>query len=53
MDHQHLSADSYVRLRLDGGEIRVRILRIYADVESPVFLHYNGNQLTAFDQNHH
>jgi len=37
----------YERLLLaPGGEIRVGVLRFYADVEFPVFLHYNGNQLT-------
>lgn len=38
----------YERLLLaPGGEIRIGILRIYTDVEFPVFQHYNGNQLTA------
>ena len=38
----------YERLLLaPGGEIKVGILRFYADIEFPVFQHYNGNQLTA------
>jgi hypothetical protein len=38
----------YERLLLaPGGEIRLGILRLYADIEFPVFQHYNGNQLTA------
>ena len=38
----------YERLLLaPGGEIKVGILRIYADIEFPVFQHYNGDQLTA------
>jgi hypothetical protein len=38
----------YERLLLaPGGEIKIGILRLYADIEFPVFLHYNGNQLSA------
>jgi hypothetical protein len=38
----------YERLLLaPGGEIKVGWLRLYSDVEFPVFLHYNGNQLSA------
>ena len=38
----------YERLLLaPGGEIKVGILRFYADIEFPVFQHYNGNQLAA------
>jgi hypothetical protein len=38
----------YERLLLaPGGEIKMGILRLYADIEFPVFLHYNGNQLSA------
>ena len=38
----------YERLLLaPGGEIRLGILRFYADIEFPVFQHYNGDQLTA------
>jgi hypothetical protein len=38
----------YERLLLaPGGEIRLGILRFFADIEFPVFQHYNSNQLTA------
>jgi hypothetical protein len=38
----------YERLLLaPGGEIKLGILRFYADIEFPVFQHYNGNQLAA------
>jgi len=38
----------YERLLLaPGGEIKVGILRLFADIEFPVFQHYNGDQLTA------
>jgi len=38
----------YERLLLaPGGEIRLGPVRFYADFEVPVFLHYNGNQLSA------
>jgi hypothetical protein len=38
----------YERLLLaPGGEIKLWILRFYADIEFPVFQHYNGDQLTA------
>jgi hypothetical protein len=30
-----------------GGEIRVGILRFYADIELPIYQHVNGQQLTA------
>ena len=37
----------YERLLLaPGGEIKLGILRVFADIEFPVFQHYNGNQLT-------
>jgi len=38
----------YERLLLvPGGEIKLWILRFYADFEVPVFQHYNGDQLSA------
>ena len=30
-----------------GGEIRLGILRFYADIELPIYQHVNGQQLTA------
>jgi hypothetical protein len=38
----------YERLLLaPGGEIKIGLIRFYADFEVPVFQHYNGQQLTA------
>jgi hypothetical protein len=38
----------YERLLLAPGiETKVRMVRVYADFEVPVFQHYNGDQLTA------
>jgi hypothetical protein len=38
----------YERLLLaPGGEIKIGVIRFYADFEVPVFQHYNGQQLAA------
>jgi hypothetical protein len=42
------SNSGYDRLLIaPGGEIRLGILRFYADIELPIYQHVNGQQLTA------